>query len=793
MDKEGMKKIFFLFTLFLLPSFICAQTGKIEGTVVGKDRKPLDNYHVIILNPADSSFLSGKSFGDNHFVIDSPLSSCLVKISRVGYEEMILPVTLETGASGNLGVIVLPEMTYKLEEATVKAKVPAMIMHHDKLIYNVENTTISNAGNAIDLLKRTPYIVASPDDEITVAGRGKTLILVDGRRIRSNDELRLLNSARIKQVEVIENPGAKFEAEGHAVVNIVLRKSQGEGIQGSVYTSYLQGKRGSFFISPELAYQSPKMRISATVGLNKSRREWDEKIWMRYEKENYSFRSYSHNSDALAKATNLTYSAALDYKLTREHVIGLFWDGYSNRVKKNTVTDLEINKNDLPLSVLRTGQRRKEEPDRNSVGLNYLYKNQKGHIVSFITDLTFYKTGYDAHIEEKNLEAVNQREMANYSDSDYDLYSAKLDITLPLGKKAGSLELGGKYSYIQSDNDNFFKRLKAGQWVEDPLFTNHVEYTEQILGTYLQWAAGTKNWRFTAGIRLENTWTENLSEGSTAGKYKNNDLQFFPSFFINYRKNKDYSCRIGYTRRINRPGYASLNNTLLYIDSLSTREGNPFLKPTIYNTFSLNMLLIRKINIGLSYSYIESPQDMLFINDPVNIENYTIIFENVKDSWSVALNIAGNFKYRFWTTQPFFSFSYSPVKIVDDGTEYTFRNPMYSLKWVNQFGLGKSWNLDADILFEQPAYSFKKFGKSLNLNVGCTKKLFQDRMVVSASVRNEYLPFTQKHRYSYKYGKVEYDGNSRYSLMLSVRYYLRDSKFSVKKKKHSSEDELRRL
>lgn len=786
-------KHYYLLFLLFIPSFIWAQTGKIEGTVVDKNRNPLDNYHVIILNPADSSFISGKSFTDKHFRIESPLANCLIKISRVGYKEMILPVMFDAASSRNLGMIVLPEMTYELDEVTVKAKAPTMIMHHDKLIYHVENTTISNAGNAVDLLKRTPYIVASANDEITVAGRGKTLILVDGRRIRSNDELRLLNSARIKQVEVIENPGAKFEAEGHAVVNIILHKNRGEGIKGSLYTSYLQGKKESFFISPELAYQSSKIRLSGTVGLDESRRAWDEKIWMRYEKENYSFQSYSHNFDALAKATNLTYSAAIDYKLTQEHIIGLFGDGYSNRVKKNTVTDLQINKNDLPPSIQRSDQQRRETPDRNSVGLNYLYKNQKGYEVSFITDMTFYKTGYKAHIKDKNLESAHQREMANYSDSDYDLYSAKIDITLPLGKKAGNLEWGGKYSYVQSDNDNFFKRLNAGQWVDDPLFTNNVEYTEKILGTYLQWGTSTKNWRFTAGIRLEKTWTKNLSEGSIAGKYKNDDLQFFPSFFLNYRKNQDYSYRLGYTRRINRPSYSSLNNTLLYIDSLSTREGNPFLKPTIYNTFSLNMLLIRKINIGLSYSYIESPQDMLFINDPVNIENYTIIFENVKDSWSVALNIAGNFKYRFWTTQPFFSFSYSPVKIVDDGEEYTFRNPMYSLNWINQFDLGKNWNLDADLLFEQPAYSFKKFGKKLNLNVGCTKKLLQNRMVVSASVRNEYLPFTQKHRYSYKYGKVEYDGNSRYSLMLSVRYYLKDSKFSVKKRKSSSEEEIRRL
>lgn len=783
----------YLLFLLLIPSFVWAQTGKIEGTVSDKNKNPLINYHVIVLNPADSSLILGKGFSDTHFVIESPLANCLIKISRIGYKEMILPVTLDAGIPVDLGSIVLSEMNYKLDEVAVKAKAPTMIMHHDKLIYNVENTTVSDAGNAVDLLKRTPYIVASPDDEITVAGKGKTLILVEGRRLRSPEELRLLNSARIKQVEVIENPGAKFEAEGHAVVNIILRKSRDRGIWGSMYTNYLQGKRGSFFISPELAYQTPKMRMCVTVGLNESRREWNEKIWMKYEKENYSFRSYSNNFDALAKATNFSYSTVFDYKLTQEHIIGLFWDGYSNRVKKNTVTDLEINKNDLLLPVQRTEQRRKETPDRNSVGLNYLYKNHKGYEVSFLTDMIFYKTGYDAHIKEKNLESRHQREMANYSDSDYDLYSAKLDIILPLGKKVGNLELGGKYSYIQSDNDNFFKRLNAGQWVVEPLFTNSVEYTEQILGSYLQWVASMKNWRFTAGIRLENTWIENLSKGSRDSEYKNDDLQFFPSLFINYRKNKNYSYRIGYTRRINRPNYASLNNTLLYIDSLSTRKGNPFLKPTIYNTFSLNMLLVRKINIGLSYSYIESPQDMLFINDPENIENYTIIFENVKNSWSVALNIAGNFKYKCWTTQPFFSFSYSPVKIVDDGVEYTFRNPMYSLNWVNQFDFGKNWKLDANILFEQPAYSFKEFGKKLNLNVGCSKKLFQNRMVISASVRNEYLPYTQKHHYSYKYGKVKYDGNSRYSLMLSVRYYLKDNKFSVKKKKYSSEEELRRL
>lgn len=785
-------KYHYLLFLLLSPSFIWAQVGEIKGTVVDKDKKPLNNYHVMVLNPVDSTLILVKNFSDTHFVIKSLGANCLIKISKIGYKEMILPVMLEAGGE-DLGSIVLPEMSYKLDEVTVEAKVPVMIMHHDKLIYNVENTTLSNAGNAIDLLKRTPYIVTNPDDEITVAGRGKTLILVDGRRIRSNEELRLLNSERIKQVEVVENPGAKFEAEGHAIVNIVLQKKQGEGIQGSIYTSYLQGKKGSFFVSPELAYQTSRMRISATMGLNEVRRKWDEKNWTRYEKESYSFRSYSHSFDALVKATHFTYSAHIDYKLIREHIIGLFWDGYSNRVKKNTLTDLEIHKNGLPSSILLTDQQRKEVPDRNSVGLNYFYKNQKGHVVSFITDMTFYKTGYDASIKEKNLKSGNQREMANYSDSDYDLYSAKLDITLPLGKKAGTLELGGKYSYVQSDNDNFFKDLNAGQWVESPLFTNSVEYNEQILGTYLQWAAGTKNWRFTAGIRLENTWTENLSEGNTSGKYKNNNLQFFPSLFVNYRKNKDYSYRIGYTRRINRPGYTSLNNTLLYIDSLSTREGNPFLKPTIYSTLSINMLLVRKINIGLSYSYIESPQDMLFINDPVNIESYTIIFENVKNSWSVALNIAGNFKYKYWTAQPFFSFSYSPVGIVDDGVEYIFRNPMYSFKWINQFDLGKKWNLDVDLLFEQPAYSFKKFGKKLNLNIGCTKKLFQDRMFIGVSVRNEYFPFTQKHCYSYKYGKVEYDGNSRYSLMLSARYYLRDSKFSVKKKRHSSEEELRRL
>jgi hypothetical protein len=142
----------------------------------------------------------------------------------------------------------------------------------------------------------------------------------------------------------------------------------------------------------------------------------------------------------------------------------------------------------------------------------------------------------------------------------------------------------------------------------------------------------------------------------------------------------------------------------------------------------------KKINASISYSYIEAPQDMLYINDKENIEHYTVTFKNIKNTWSVSVSFGGSFKYGKWSTQPFASFSFSPVRIIDDDVVYTFRNPGYTLRSVNQIEFPRNYTLDATVAFIQPAHSFKKFNEQLDFTLGCTKKLLQNRLIVDVSI-----------------------------------------------------------
>ena len=197
--------------LVCIASILTAQI-RMEGSVEDEAGNPVVGYNVTLLNKIDSSFLTTKRFAADTFSMTIPSEQCLMKISSVGYKEIFVTVP-ENRESGkiNSGRIILPTVSYDLTEVVVTGKKPFMTMQSDKLIYNVENSTVGNAGTVMDLLKQTPYVIADRDDNITVAGKDKTMILINGKRVRNNEELRVINSVQVNRVEIIENPSARYE------------------------------------------------------------------------------------------------------------------------------------------------------------------------------------------------------------------------------------------------------------------------------------------------------------------------------------------------------------------------------------------------------------------------------------------------------------------------------------------------------------------------------------------------------------------------------------------------------
>ncbi|MDR0602767.1 MAG: outer membrane beta-barrel family protein [Bacteroidales bacterium] len=782
----------FFFACLCKVSILTAQV-KLEGKITDEKEQSVTAYNITVLNRIDSSFLTTKQFTTDTFSIEIPSLQCLIKISSFGFKEIFVSLPENQDSDRiNLGTILLPQISHNLDEVVITGKKPFMTMQGDKVIYNIENSTVSNAGTAIDLLKQTPYIIADQDDNITVAGKDKTMILINGKRLRNNEELQVINSAQIKQVEIIENPSAKYEAEGHAVINVILRKIMNQGLTSSVYTGHRQGKEGTQFLNPEISYQVNKLRFWGNFGVELYRSGGKGEDWIKYEKEDYLFKSYSYDLHLKREATDFTYNTGIDYNFNASNTLGIYLDGYAGNSKRKRITNLEREKNDLKYPTLQNETYEKYKPQLNSTGINYSYNGKSGSKVTFMGDVTNYISKTDNDISETNLTSLYVNEMKNFSDAKYNLYSAQIDVEIPVSDKKNKLEFGGKFASINNDNNFLFERLTApNQWLVDSTFTSITSYSEQILGAYALWLGNIKKWQYSMGFRVENIWIENMSDNEII--YKNSDFQFFPNISVT-RPTENMTYRLSYTRRISRPSYSAMNNNFIYIDTLSVRKGNPFLLPTIYNTTAFNLLYRKKINISISYSYIEAPRDLLYINDKENIEHHTILHTNVENTWSASMNMSGSFRFGKWSTQPFASFSYGPVRIIDDEIVYTFRNPGYTIRSINQIELSENYTINAGIAYIQPAMSFKKFGEQLDFDLGCTKKLLQNRLILQGSAKYVSKIWSQEHKYSYKYTFLTWEGNTYgLSFVISARFYLNNNSKSVKKNKTSSEDEKNRF
>jgi hypothetical protein len=778
----------FLTVLFNLvfSSIIFSQTGKISGHVANGNNESVKDYHVVILNTSDSSFVSGTSFAVENFSIPKPAGKYLAKITGIGYEDVIIEIP-DISGDIQLGKIVLSPKVYSLDEVVVHGKSPFMTMKDDKFIYNVENSTISNSGTAIDMLKRVPYVIADPNGLISVAGRDNALILINGKQIRGNEELQLLNSSRVRQIEIITNPSAKYEAEGHAVINIITKKSLGEGLRSSLYTDYRQGRRGSIYFSPELSYEFDKFRLYTSLGGERYNSKAFTDTWIKYEKENYLFEHYTY-ALTLMEIWNFEYNAGIDYSIDKKNSVNIYFDGYLTDRSRNDLQDMHINKNGVQFPVMKSDGLEKTYPEQSSFGVNYDYKNEKGTEISFMNNYTGYSTLTRSTITETNQNTLSTNEMRSVFDNDYSLFASKLDISIPASKAGGQIEFGGKYSWIKNNNLIDFERYLSGNWVIDPTYSNTVDFTETILAGYALFSGKVKNWRYSAGVRAENVWTDNKSPEESLSL---NDFQIFPNLRIGYIHNDKVNYQLTYSRRITRPMYEALNNSVMYIDSLAMKRGNPYLNPTIYNTVSASISWNRKINADVSYSYIESPVDMLFINDKEEIERYTTIYMNVKNTSSISLNLSGNFHYKAWSTQPFASYVYRPVSIVDDNETYSFKHHGWMVRCINQIALPKKWNIDLNFLFRQPTHSFKTFGKVINFDIGFSKTMFDNRLTLQANCHHDFKLWTQKHQYSYKYMYLEWDSNSRSFFNLSIRYTLGGKAISIQERKSNSDESKR--
>ena len=335
-------KVIFIILSMLLPVVTYAQS--ITGKLIDTQNQPVPFANIITL-AADSAFIAGTvSNDDGSFEVTANPNAALLKVSYIGYQEVILPIENKS----DMGIIRLQEESTLLGEVVVKGTIPVTRIKGDAMVTTIENSVLADVGSAKDVLSKVPGLVLKKgemSDAFEVLGKGAPLIYINGREVRNQSELEQLNSDEIKNVELITNPGARYDASVKAVVRIQTVKRQGDGFGFDLRSSYIQSENTDLIEQLNFNYRHNNFDLFGTVNYNRFRSEMNTDI-SEERKVSSDLWNQTDHYDTRSANDNIEAVLGMNYMINENHSIGVRYDLTStlkNTMEKDMTTDVIIN------------------------------------------------------------------------------------------------------------------------------------------------------------------------------------------------------------------------------------------------------------------------------------------------------------------------------------------------------------------------------------------------------------------------------------------------------------------
>lgn len=554
-----------MFCLKFILQQISAQ--KVTGRVVDDNGNPLPYSNVIALSLPDSSFVSGViTESDGTFTFVPPVDGSLLRFSSVGYK------TVFVERENDVGTVVLAAEQRMLGEVVVSSNLPTTRLKGESMVTGVSGTVLENVGTLERLLDKIPNVSAEKG-EIVVFGRGKPEIYINGRKMRDNSELDRLASDNIREVEVIMNPSACYDASVTSVIRITTKKVVGEGFG---FDNRLYGELNDYgyLVGGDrlnMSYRRGGLDIDLSLHASKKATPDPKKN----ELATYLEDTWNQDLviDQVGKRENYYARLAASYMFDDNHSAGvsirlnsLPWyrgSGYMNSTLMKNGEIVETLRSDYIYSMNVTG-----------VQGNAYYVGKIGEFtIDFNTDWMCGTEDVDMNTVESYTEAEHENgsnDVDTETDNNNMLVASKLVATAPLF--GGTVSLGGEFSY--SERKTLYSVKPKGiidddkSCIKEGMATAFLEYSRQFgtLGVH-------------AGLRYENVDFDYYDDGIYIAEQSKAYGNFFPSLALSAMLGK-IAFQLGYSAGIHRPGYNQLRSSIHYDNRYIYEGGNPFLKPS---------------------------------------------------------------------------------------------------------------------------------------------------------------------------------------------------------------------
>lgn len=729
-----MKKANLLIFL-LLPLFCLAQASfKLKGKITN-ETIPLEWADVSISNSEGKIIDGSTSKQDGRFEINLKKGSYKIGITLLKFTDYEKEFTIENDT--DLGTIILKESATNLKEVIIQPKKKIIEQKTDRLVYNLENNVTTVGGDALSAINTAPGVVVQ-NNTINILGKGTSRVMIDGRMIELvgeelNNFLKSISAGDIKNIEIINNPPAKYDAEGTGgLINIIMKNGVRDSWKNSTTLSYDQNKYGIYTLRDNFFYNKNKFRFSASINAKTGYLNATEDLKM-YFPNGLS----KMNSVTKVKTENLSGKVALDYDLSERTTIGFQY--LNDRNNPDFKSDIRIEdyntQNELDNVTLNNSFTDKGSKNQTYNAHLITKLDSLKRKLSFDVDYFNYDSKFDRNFVANNFTPemtfvdINQSGR-NISNQDIDNWSFKADMEHPL--QAFNLSYGAKMSFTNSVSDVLYFNTISGTPELDENQSNRFKYTENNQAVYVN--ADKKlneKWNFQMGLRLENTQTNGFSE-TLNQETENNYLKLFPTFYASYKKNENNTFSLNYGKRINRPRFDLLNPFRIYINSNSYSEGNPFLRPSFSDNFELSHSYKEVLRTSVFVNAITNGYGVLFTSNPetntqiVTRENY---FKNL--NYGIGESYSASFA-DWWSSENSLYLLGAKTEFIKDINATPSNSLQIDFSTNNTFLLGKTTKLQIDFTYTTPFKSgLYKVGYASSFDIGFKQDLFNKTMQIA--------------------------------------------------------------
>ena len=659
----------------------------------------------------------------------------VMKQAKFFFAAILMMMSSAVMAQTETDTVYYKEYDKMLDGVEIVAQKPLVKMKVDKMVYNVAQDEDAKSNTVLDMLRKVPMVTVDGQDNITVNGSSSFKVYVDGMpnvMFSSNPSMvfKSMPATAVKSIEVITNPGAKYDAEGAAgVLNIVMNRQNTAAMQS------MDGYNGTL----RLGVGTKQLGASAYINGQKGKLSYSANVMTSYntpgktttevEQLQDTGASQVMTSEGDVKTPFTMGSLTLGYQIDSMSILNLTAQVNTMSMKNNgtSLTTIGGNGIDAYSYGSTTDTKMSRTSFNGSLDYQRFFNNSHTHSLALTYQLNYSPASTKMSNDFSAAAALDDRFSDNKEKTTN--HTFQVDYSLPLGV-GQTLSLGGKLQLHDATSDSKYY-LKD---VYDPSSSSEYEYKNSILAGYGEYAGNWDNFGLKAGLRYEYTWQDVKYHLGHGDDFKKDYGTLVPTASLQYNLSQGSNLGLTYNLRISRPGISYLNPYIDQTNPIAISYGNPTLDveknhniSLVYNMFTSKLML----NVNLHHNFVDNGISQYSFYDANNVLNTT--YGNVVKRHQTGVN--GYVNYLLTKdTRLFFngSLNYLDLRseVLDQQNSGWTASAMIGLQQTLPWNL----KLSAFAITSTKSYTLQGWSGGFNLlTASLSKSLINDKLNLSVS------------------------------------------------------------